>query len=214
MARVIASRPAAASGTANPIPLPTLPDRPDIPHQTPTIRYTFSPSRRYSFSPPFTAIWLLAQGRTFFEVGEVLAFAPRWVEELAARYNAHGPEALGDQRRRNGRAASLLTKDVLAALTERVRTPPDDGGLWSGPKVAAWMARRLGLERVHPQRGWEALKRIDWSLQAPRPRHPRAATPEQRAAFKGGSMPLSLRPKRRIPTGRLRFGRRMSTALA
>src|ERR687893_2680249 len=157
------------------------------------------------------AIWLLAQGRTFLEVAQVLAFVPRWVEELAARYNALGPAALGDQRRRNGRAASLLTKDVLAALTERVRTPPDDGGLWSGPKVAAWMARRLGLERVHPQRGWDALQRIDWSLQAPRPRHPRTATPEQSAAFKGGSMPLSLRPGRPIRTGRSRSGGRAST---
>jgi len=166
------------------------------------------------------AIWLLAQGRTFVEVAEVLAFVPRWVEELAARYNALGPAALGDQRRQNGRAASLLTKDVLAALAERVRTPPEDGGLWSGPKVAVWMAGQLGLERVHPQRGWEALKRIAWSLQAPRPRHRRAATPEQQAAFKGGSMPLSLRPRRRIPIGRSRSGQRMverqrrSTALA
>ena len=31
------------------------------------------------------AIWLLAQGRTFLEVAEVLAFVPRWVEQLAAR---------------------------------------------------------------------------------------------------------------------------------
>jgi transposase len=160
------------------------------------------------------AIWLLAQGRTVLEVAEVLAFVPRWVEELAARYNAFGPEALGDQRRRNGRAASLLTKDVLAALAERVQTPPDAGGLWSGPKVAAWMARHLGLARVHPQRGWEALKRIDWSVQAPRPRHPRAATPEQQAAFKGGSMPLSPRPRQRIPIARSRSGRRMSTVSA
>src|SRR5918998_6322462 len=151
------------------------------------------------------AIWLPARGRTFLEVGEVLAFAPRRVEELAARHNALGPTALGDQRRRNGRAASLLTEDVLAALAERLRTPPEDGGLWSGPKVAAWMARHLGLEHVHPQRGWEALKRIDWSVQAPRPRHPRAATPEQRAAFKGGSMPLSPRPRQRIPIGRSRW---------
>jgi transposase len=160
------------------------------------------------------AIWLLAQGRTVLEVAEVLAFVPRWVEELAARYNALGPEALGDQRRRNGRAASLLREDVLAALAERMRTPPETGGLWSGPKVAAWIARHLGLARVHPQRGWEALKRIDWSLQAPRPRHPRAATPEQRVAFKGGSMPLSPRPGQRIPTGRSRSGRRTSTASA
>jgi transposase len=162
----------------------------------------------------FQAIWLLAQGRTFLEVAEVLAFVPRWVEELAARYNALGPEALGDQRRRNGRAATLLTEAVLAALAKRVRTPPEDGGLWSGPKVAAWMARRLGLRRVHPQRGWEALKRIGWSPQAPRPRHARAATPERRAAFKGGSMPLSPRPRRRIPTARSRSGRRTSTASA
>src|SRR5215217_2303991 len=127
----------------------------------------------------FQAIWLLAQGRTVLEVSEVLAFVPRWVTQLAARYNASGPAALGDRRRRNGKAASLLTEAVLSALAARVRTPPEDGGVWSGPKVAAWMARHLGLARVHPQRGWEALRRLGWSPQAPRPRHARAATPEQ-----------------------------------
>ena len=162
----------------------------------------------------FQAIWLLAQGRTFVEVAEVLAFVPRWVEELAARYNAFGPEALGDQRRRNGRGASLLTEAVLSALAKRVRTPPGDGGVWGGPKVAAWMARHLGLAKVHPQRGWEALGRLDRSVQAPRPRHARAATAEEQAAFKGGSGPLSLRPRRRIPTGRSRSGQRTSTAWA
>ena len=162
----------------------------------------------------FQAIRLLAQGRTFLEVAEVLAFVPRWVEELAARYNALGPEALGDRRRRNGRTATLLTAAVLSALARRVRTPPEDGGVWSGPKAAAWMARQLGLERVHPQRGWEALKRIDWSPQAPRPRHARAAGPEEQAAFKGGSRRRSPGPRRRTPTGRSRSGPRTSTASA
>src|ERR671914_3062557 len=100
------------------------------------------------------AIWLLAQGRGVLEVAEVLAFAPRWVEQLAARYNARGPGALGDQRRRNGRAASVLTPALLAALAGRLQRPPEDGGQWTGPKVARWMAARLGLERVHAQRGW------------------------------------------------------------
>src|ERR671933_1897819 len=160
----------------------------------------------------YHAIWLLAQGRTFLETAEVLAFVPRWVEELAARYNASGPEALGDQRRRNGRAATLLTEAALAALAKRVRTPPEDGGLWSGPKVAAWMARHLGLAKVHPQRGWEALKRIGWSPQAPRPRHARAATPEERAAFKGGLRRRWRGPRPLIPAGRSRSGPRTSTA--
>ena len=146
------------------------------------------------------AVWLLAQGRAVLDVAGVLAFAPRWVEQLAARYNAHGPAVLGDQRRRNGRAASVLTPALLTALSERLKTPPDDGGRWTGPKVALWMARHLGVERVR------------WSIQTPRPRHPRSATPEQRAEFKGGSRRRSLRPGRRIPSGRSRSGRRTSTA--
>jgi transposase len=160
------------------------------------------------------AIWLLAQGRGVLDVAAVLAFAPRWVEELAARYNAHGPDALGDQRRRNGRAASVLTEAVLAALSERLRTPPEDGGTWTGAKAAVWMAQRLGVERVHPQRGWEALKRVRWSVQAPRPRHARSATAEQRAEFKGGSTRRSSAPRRRIPANASRFGPRTSTASA
>ena len=158
------------------------------------------------------AIWLLAQGRAVLDVASILAFAPRWVEQLAARYNAHGPDTLGDQRRRNGRAASVLTEAVLAALAERLRTPPEDGGRWTGAKVALWMAGQLGVERVHPQRGWEALKQVRWSIQAPRPRHPRSATPEQRAEFKGGSTRRLPKPGLRTRTSRSRSGPRTSTA--
>ena len=86
----------------------------------------------------YQAIWLLAQGRTVLEVSEVLAFVPP--ASLARRYNGFGPSALGDQRRHNGRAASLLTEEVLSALAERVAAaPPEDGGVWSGPKVAIWV---------------------------------------------------------------------------
>src|SRR5215213_5101676 len=152
------------------------------------------------------AIWLPAQGRTFVEGSEVLAFVPRWLEELAARYNAFGPEALGDQRRRNGRTATVLTPDLLAALAERLKEPPEDGGPWNGPKVAAWMARHRGLAKVHPQRGWEALKRLEWSVQTPRPRHPRAATSEDREALKKSWTRRSRKRRPRIRTGRSRSG--------
>jgi len=72
----------------------------------------------------------------------------------------------------------------LAALRDRLQSPPEDGGLWTGPKVARWMALRLGLTHVHAPRGWEALKKIGWSVQAPRPRNPKSATLEEQAAFK------------------------------
>ena len=112
------------------------------------------------------------------------------------------------------RAAQDVTEAVLTALAERLRAPPEDGGCWTSAKVALWMARHLGVERVHPQRGWEALKRLRWSLQAPRPRHPRSATPEQRAEFKGGSTRRSPRPGPHTPSGRSRSGPPTSTASA
>jgi hypothetical protein len=46
------------------------------------------------------------------------------------------------------------------------------------------MAGERGRAAVLPQRGWEALKAIKWSVQKPRPRHPAAATPEECETFK------------------------------
>ena len=132
---------------------------------------------------------------------------------MLARYNAQGPQALGDLRRRNGTSPSVLRPDLLEMLKDRLRAPPPDGGLWTSPKVAAWMASELGLAAVLPQRGWEALKAIGWSVQKHRPRHPAAATPEERAAFKKSWSRLSLGSGPSTRTSRSKSGRPMSTAL-
>jgi hypothetical protein len=81
----------------------------------------------------FHALWLLSCGYAVDEVGELLSFSPRWVRALLKRYNDCGAEALGDQRSRNGTKPTILTPDALAALRERIKTPPDDGGLWAAP---------------------------------------------------------------------------------
>ena len=157
-------------------------------------------------------IWLLAKGHHIAEVAATVSYARRWVERLLARYNAHGPQALGDLRRCNGKSPSVLKPDLLDKLQDRLREPPSDGGLWTSPKVAAWMASELGLTRVAPQRGWEALKAISWSVQKPRPRHPASATPEQREAFKKSWSRLSLRRELSTRTSRSRSGPPTSTA--
>ena len=80
-----------------------------------------------------------------------------WIGGLKVyRYEADGVDALGDRRRRNAGAKPLLSEDDLEALRERLKSPPDDGGIWSGPKVARWIAARRGLVHVHAPRGWEA----------------------------------------------------------
>ena len=158
------------------------------------------------------AIWLLAKGHDIAEVSATVSYARRWVERLLARYNAEGVEALGDRRRRNGMRPSVLKPELLDKLKARLRAPPPDGGLWTSSKVAAWMAGELGLAAVLPQRGWEALKAIGWSVQKPRPRHPASATPEEREAFKKSWSRPSPRKLRSTRTNRSRSGPRMSTA--
>src|ERR671916_283763 len=70
----------------------------------------------------YQAIWLLAQGRTFLEVAEVLAFVPRWVEQLAAR-----PEPRADfERGSRGPAGG-----------PRRRIPPGRSGSGPGPSTAS-----------------------------------------------------------------------------
>ena len=144
-------------------------------------------------------IWLLAQGRTVAETARLTSFAPRWIDALLARYNAFGPSSLGDRRRGNGTKATVLTAEVLDTLRERLRTPPDDGGVWSSRKVAAVMAAELGLASVAEQRGWEALRAIGWTIQRPRPRHARAATPDEQAKFKKTSPTRSPRSRPATP---------------
>jgi transposase len=160
----------------------------------------------------FHTIWLLAKGHEIAAVAATVSFAPRWVERLLARDNAHGPQVLGDLRRQNGASPSVLKPDLLTKLEERLRAPPADGGRWTSAKVAAWMAVELGLARLAPQRGWEALKALGWSVQTPRPRHPRAATPEGRAAFQKNWPRSRPRKPASIRTKRSRSGPRTSTA--
>ena len=132
----------------------------------------------------FHALWLLSSGYEKDEVADVLSFSRRWVDILVNRYNEGGPDRLGDQRIHNGTEPRILTPDALSALKERIKTPPDGGGLWTAPKVARWLADFHGLKSVHDQRGWDALIAIDYTIQKPRPRHPEAATAKQRAALK------------------------------
>ncbi len=132
----------------------------------------------------FQAIWWLAQGRPLPEVAATTGMSPRWLERRVRRYNQGGPDSLGDRRRGNGAKARILTPDLREKLKARLLDPPPDGGVWTTPKIALWRAGELGLVSVFPQRAWDALRMIGWTIQVPRPRHPASAPPEEREACK------------------------------
>ena len=148
-------------------------------------------------------IWLLAQGRTVTETARLTSFVPRWIEERLARAGAFGPSSLGGRvggRRGEGPDAGR----ARGGSRERAKTPPDDGGVLSSSKAAAVMAAGLGLAEGAEQRGGQALRAIGWTIRRPRPRHARAATPDERAAFEKSSTTPSPRRPRAIPARRSR----------
>lgn len=132
-------------------------------------------------------IWLLSQGHTGKYVAEVTGYSQTWVSKILWRYNDHGLDGLGDRRHDNPGAAPLLNSAQLAQLHDTVSEPPPDGGVWSGRKVARWMAGKLG-RLVAPQRGVEYLRRLDLTPQVPRPCNPEQSLYEQEA-FKKNSRP-------------------------
>lgn len=131
-------------------------------------------------------VWLLSAGKSTGEVAAATGYSRGWVQQVARRYNAGGPAALGDRRHRNagGAARALLDGAGRQELRAALAGAAPDGGLWNGRKVAAWIARKVG-RAVRPQRGWEYLRRLGYGPKVPRPAHTSADAAE-RAAFPKG----------------------------
>ena len=96
-------------------------------------------------------------------------------------------------------------------LRQAMTREPAEGGLWNGPKVAAWIGRKLGRDDIPPRRGWVYLKRLGYTLQRPRPAHADRASAEEQAAFKKNFWRGSPPSRRSIQTCRSRPGLSTST---
>jgi len=155
-------------------------------------------------------VWLLAQGWTGRRVAASTGYSPRWIGQLAQRYNAAGPAGLGDHRHQNPGSARLLSAAQEAQLAAALEGPAPDGGLWTGPKVAAWITATTG-RAVSDHLGWVSLRRGGFTPRRPRPRHAGADAAAQ-AAFPKPSRPPSRRSRRSIPPPRSRAGRWTNTA--
>ena len=130
----------------------------------------------------FQILWLLAQGKSTGYVAEITGYCPDWIRKLIRRYNAQGPDAMGDQRQHNPGGQWLLSQEQKAQLEHLLEQAPEDGGLWTSTKVAAWMREVTG-QKVHPQRGWDYLRLLGYTPQVPRPRHYKA-DPDAQQTFK------------------------------
>ena len=127
---------------------------------------------------------LVSQRWYLLDAAELVGVSYSYARQVVRTYNQDGVEAITNRRRgRQMTSRALLNTQQQAELDQILQSPPEDGGLWSGPKVAQWIAQKTGRAYVHPQRGWDYLQRLNYSGQRPRPRHANAEADAQ-TAFK------------------------------
>lgn len=91
----------------------------------------------------YQILWLLAKGKTTREVSEVIRYSLHWIRVIARRYNSDGVEAIADPRHDNRGATPMLSEVQQMQLLQVLSGPAPDGGLWTGTKVAKWIAELI-----------------------------------------------------------------------
>jgi transposase len=105
------------------------------------------------------------------------------VREIVKRYNRLGVEGLKDLGHDNPGQEPRLNQTQEEALVKTLEKDAPGLGLWTGPKVAAWITQKT-KQKVSDVTGWQYLRRLGYSLQIPRPQHHKAATQEEQTHFK------------------------------
>lgn len=114
------------------------------------------------------ALWLIHLGYSADQAGALIGLQSSWIRRIVHRYNEDGPERLADGHRVNpGGAKSRLNEEQRQELTNILKSLPPDGGLWTGPKVAAWIEEQTG-KKTYSQLGWKYLKELGEPVQAQR----------------------------------------------
>ena len=130
-------------------------------------------------------LWLVALGYPCSAVAGVVGYSDDWVRTIVRRYNDLGADGITDRRQANPGQTPLLTPALREELDQALAGPAPDGGLWTSPKVAAWLTERLGRP-VAKQRAWDAMRRLGYTLQQPRTQAATADPAAQETFTKGG----------------------------
>lgn len=132
-------------------------------------------------------LWLVSQRWYLLDVAQSVGVSYSYARKVIYAYNQDGVQALSNGRRgRQMTSRALLNAAQQAELDQALLTRPADGGIWSGPKVAEWIAKKTGRQHVHPQRDWDYLQKLNYSGQRPRPHHAKADAAAQEAFQKTG----------------------------
>jgi transposase len=163
------------------------PRLPIVPHLAPEeIARRYRACRSGLEKTHWQVLWLLSRPESPLspaQAAEQVGLTAGWARSLLKRWNAEGPGGLADRRVVKNGGKPKLTAEQRAELFAALQGSPPDGGLWTGPKVAAYARDHWGVT-VCVETGWRWLTGLGLSLQVPRPRNPKAATADDQRRWK------------------------------
>ena len=106
-------------------------------------------------------LWLVSQKWTIKEAAQALGLNYDYAKDIVKSYNQKGPDGILNRRktRKFYPSHALLTLEQQEQLRIALKSPPQDQAVWTGPKVAEWIAEKIGRDRVSPHRGCEYMKK-------------------------------------------------------
>lgn len=159
------------------------------------LKYKYLKSQDAVESRRWHLLWKISLGWTIKNSAIAVGINYDYAKEVVNKYNSLGEEGLKNlknkQPQRRGGKKTLLTDEQLQKLCQELESKPSDGGIWTGPKVAEWIAQEKGVKKVGNQRGWDYLKKLRYSWQRPRPKHKKASEIEQEQFIQ--NLPLQVR---------------------
>ena len=122
-------------------------------------------------------LWKISLGWNIKQSAMMVGIHYQYALKIVKKYNQFGPQTVLKKtvkyspREHKGGKKPLLNKQQMKKLSQALEDRPSDGGIWNGPKVARWIEKETGKEKVWNQRGWEYLKKQGYSWRKPRPKH-------------------------------------------
>ena len=120
-------------------------------------------------------LWKISLGWSLKNSALAVGISYIYAKKIIQKYNHGGENALVNGRKTRQKSSGgkkpLLTEKQFQLLIEQLESQPADGGVWTGPKVARWIEKETGKEKVWNQRGWDYLKKCRYSWQSPRAKH-------------------------------------------
>ena len=95
-------------------------------------------------------LWLIALSSTIKEAAAVVGINYDYATAIVKSYNQQGETAihLKKQPPKKRPSHALLNTEQLEELRLSLKGESPDRGIWSGPKVALWIAQKIGREQV------------------------------------------------------------------